>query len=413
MNITSANTLNLLIGLDIARTAAIQITDRANATTYPADGEVLVMDENDDPLLPGQTYTDSKFIRVVQRSGATASSSELTRSLTIDGASVLKYGGKSYSAPQTQRYHFGYDGAAGSIEAINSNDYTLRLTMKHNKEVFSQQAQTRSYYHTSDSTATEEEVARSYANQVGNSAGIDVLAERLCDDAGVALVSTLLTTNGSKIVTANGTETNLAAGVYIRIGGTGTATPVYRITAFSGNTITLDEDYQGASGATDAGEYITAALASAAAFGVQLTGDTLSFTVGKLPYNQVAFDMDLDGFGTTTTNELRERLLGSGGYEQIAEQEYFAQGFDGVGPDRGIAPSSPTLRADATVGQNYDVISIGWADVSSSGIIAGTPSSPNQLLIAMPDGASQTGDLLGQLNPWMASVPRAFSAVTV
>jgi hypothetical protein len=410
MDATAKNTINLLIGNDIARTASLQVSDRV-ATTYLADGEIVVLDENDAVLAPGSTYTDSKFIRVIQRSGATASSSELVRSLVIDGRSVLKYSGSSYSAPQTQRYYFGFDGATGSIDNINSNDYTLRLTFKHEKTVFSQQANTQAFYFPSDAAATEEEIAGSFARQVGDSSGVDMLAERLCDNAGAALVGTLIVTNGSKIVTANSTETNIAVNTYIRIGGTALTDPVYKVTAFSGNTITLDENYQGASAAAATGEYITAALAAAAAFGVQLTGDALEFRTGYLEYNQVSWDMTLSGFGATTTNLFREALLGSGTYEQIAEKEWFAQGYDGI-IDR-VGDTAPILRADATVGQNYDVIQVAWADASDDHVISGTKPSHNQLMIALPDGASQAGDILGQLNPWMASLPGAFTAATV
>ena len=104
-------------------------------------------------------------------------------------------------------------------------------------------------------------------------------------------------------------------------------------------------------------------------------------------------------------------MLGRGTFEQIAELEYFAQGFDGI-IDR-VGDSSPALRVDATDGETYDVLGIKWFDTSDQNIISGTKPSANECLIALPDGAAQMTNLLAQLNPWMASLPRAFNAVVV
>lgn len=407
---TASNTLNLLIGNDIARTAGVVVNDHQNAS-YLADGEVVVLDENDAVLAAGSTFADSKYITVVQRSGATAGTSELIKSLRIYGGTVLQYGGRSYQAPQVQRYYIGYDGAANSITATSSNDYIIRISYKHEKTVFSQQGNTTSYYFTSDASATQEEVARNFAVLIGNDTSADVLAERLCNDAGAALAGTLTVTNNSRSVTMSVADANVVAGVYMRIGGTAVSDPVYRVTAVNGTSVTLDERYQGASGTAIAGEFITAALATAADFGIRLTGKTLTFTVGKLKYNVVSFDLALSRFGTTVVNQQQESAIGNGTFEQIAELEYWAQGFDGI-IDR-VGDSSPTLRADATTGETYDMITVEWADASDSHVISGTHPSKNQLIIALPDGAAQTTNVLAQLNPWMLSLPKGFSAVSV
>lgn len=406
------NSLNLLIGNDIARTAGVVVNDHQSAS-YLADGEIVVLNENDGVLAAGSTFADSKYITVVQRSGATAGTSELIRSLRIYGGGVLQYGGRSYQAPQVQRYYIGYDGAASSITNTSSNDYIIRLGYKHEKTVFSQQGNFKSYYYTSDASATQEEVARNFAVLIGNDTSSDVLAERLCNDASVALAlaATLTVTNNSRAVTITANDPAIAVGSYLRIGGTAVSDPVYRVTAFSGTSITLDERYQAASGTAIAGGQITAALATAADFGIRLTGKTLTFTVGKLKYNQVSFDLSLQNWGATVINQQQESALGNGTFEQIAELEYFAQGFDGI-IDR-VGASSPTLRADATSGETYDMITVEWADASDVHIISGTKPSKNQLIIAIPDGAAQTVNILAQLNPWMLSLPKGFASISV
>ena len=409
---TANNSLNLLIGLDIARTASVLINDRSSAS-YLADGEIVALNSVDDILASGATIADSPFIRIVQRSGATARTSELISSLRIDGRNVVSFTGQSFSPSQVQIYRIGYVGSgAEDIDAIDSNAYRLRIQYKHDKEIWSQQSQIKSYYYTSDASATSEEVARNFAVQIGNDTSSDVLAERRCNDAGVALSGTLTVTNNSRSVTSSAAEANAVVGAYLRIGGTAITDPVYRITErISSTSFTIDERYQRASATTVAGETITAALATAALFGIQLEGKALTFTVGKFKYNQVAFDLALTNFGTTVITEVQESLLGRGTFEQIAELEYFAQGFDGI-IDR-VGDSSPALRVDATDGETYDVLGIKWFDTSDQNIISGTKPSANECLIALPDGAAQTTNLLAQLNPWMASLPRAFNAVVV
>lgn len=409
----SDNTLNLLIGADIARTAGIVINDRA-AAAYIANGEIVVLGDNDNILPAGSTYADHKHITVVQRLGAVAGTSQLLRSLRIEGSGVNSYNGSSYQAPQEQRYFIGFDGTTSSIDALSSNDYILRIQYKHNTSVNSQQANTKSYYFSSDASATQQEVARNFAVQIGTDSGADVLAERLCSDAGVALGATLTVTNESTAVTAS-VANALVVGDYVRIGGTAVTDPVYRIATSTngGVNLVLDEPYQAASGTGVAAERITAALSQAAAtnFGIRLTGEAQDFTVGKLKYNRVAFDLSLGRFGTTVVNQFQERRLGNGVAEQISELEWFAQGFDGI-IDR-FGDSSPTIRAATVAGETYDTIGIQWVDRSASSPISGTPPSPNELMIALPDGAAQTVNILAQLNPWMASLPKAFAAVVV
>jgi len=410
----SDNNTNLLIGLDIARTANVQINDRSNATTYLADGEIVVLGSDDAVLPAGSTYGDSNSIRIVQRSGATASTSELISSVRIDGANVVSYTGRSYQAPQTQQYFIGYDGAASSIDAIDSNDYALRIQYKHDKELWSQRTRIKSYYYTSGTVATQERIAREFAVLIGNDTDADVTVERLCNNAAAAPVGvpTLTVTNGSRSATLSAASASIVAGIYLRIGTVATLTdPVYRVTSVSGTTVTLDQAFEGTSATGVVIGFITAALATAATFGLRLTGETLTFTVGKFKYNVVTFDLALSGFGDTVTNESREASFGNGTYEQIAQLEYFAQGFDGI-IDR-IGDTAPTLRSDATVAETYDVISIEGFDTSDSHIISGTKPSKNQCLLAIPDGAGQANNILAQLNPWMASLPRTFSNVAI
>lgn len=407
------SSLNLLIGLDIARTASVVINDRSSAS-YLADGEVVVLDSNDAILAAGSTVSDSPFIRIVQRDGGTAGTSELISSLRIDGQNVVSYTGASYSAPQNQRYHVGYIGSGAlDIDTIDSNDYILRIQYKHDKEIWSQQQEVKSYYYTSPTGVSAERIVRNFAVLIGDDTGSDVQVERLCNNAGVAGGSTLTLTNASKAATLAAADALVVAGAYVRI-GTATTDPVYRVASVSGLTVNFDQFYEGASSTGTAYESITAALATAAIWGLQLTGEVFTFgaaQVGKFKYQRVAFDLSLGDFGDTTVTLTREAALGRGTYEQIANLEYHAQGYDGI-IDR-VGDSSPVLRTNAVVGETYDAISIEWFDKSDSHIISGTKPSKNQCMLALPDGAAQITNILAQLNPWMASTPKGFASVVV
>lgn len=413
----SDNNLCVLIGLDIARTANVQVNDRGNATTYIADGEIVVLGSDDAVLPAGSTYADSKNIKIVQRSGATTSTSELLRTMVINGANVTSYTGQSYQAPQEQIYYVGYDGitATNNIDYQDSNDYTLRIRYKHDKEIWSQQTNERSYYYTSGTSATAEIIARSLAIDICADSAADVTCERLTSHAGTAGVITATVVNGSNMITMSAVSALFVAGVYIRI-GTAVTDPVYRITAkdSTGLILTIDTAYQGTSGTALATEYITAAEASATTtmWGLKLTGEALTFDVGKFKYNKVMFDLSLGGFGATTTNELQESSRGNGTYEQVAELEWYAQGFEGK-IDRDF-DTSPTIRADATVAETYDTIAINYYDTSvQSNIISGVKPMRGECKIFIPDGASQATNILAQLNPWMASLPQAYNNISL
>jgi hypothetical protein len=120
-----------------------------NNASYLADGEIVVLDENDAPLTAGTTYNNSKYITIVQRSG-----SQLVRSARIDGANVMAYKGLTYAAPQEQIHYIGYNGSSGAIDASGTKDYVLRLIFKHDKAHWSEQSNTRIYRYPNPLAAT-------------------------------------------------------------------------------------------------------------------------------------------------------------------------------------------------------------------------------------------------------------------
>jgi len=407
----SEQSFNVLIGKNIA-SAATQYTN-PSAAGYIADGEILVIGANGALLTAGDTISTSPSIQFVQRSG-----SNLIFSSIIDGTKVTKYSGADPVLAQQQIISVGYNGTTGSID-LTTPSKLFKISYKHNQLVWSEQVFKRVY---ETSGSTQAKVASDISEQINfmslpalngvYSTGDYVSAVMLCNHAGAAITgtaTTLTVTKGSNTAVMNNTH-NLTSGDYVRIGGTGTNVPVYRVQSVNGNTITLGSPYQSGSGAIAIAsvEIITAAQASTAAFGFKLTGLPLTWSINPAANNRyeiVSFDVHPGtGWGSTTITNAQDPILGSGLLPQVAEIEWFALGFEGLQSRYNIP--LPTGRRDA-VDSTYYTIYIEY-DIPSVSAITGDVSAKQGLYIFVSDGASQLTTLRAITNPWMESTPKAF-----
>lgn len=407
------NSFNVLIGKSISRTASVQAFDRTIASTFIANGEVVALDKDGVELTPGKTIQDSEFIYLAQGRGST---NPVVLSNKIYGSTVTNYSGTSYSAPAEQVAYVGYNGTTGNIEALSNNKYKLRIIFKYDTANWSQQVNTNYNEVDSDASATSQEVAAAFVKKFNTfypSSNADIKVERVADGtfavAGGATTADVV--NGSPTVTFSGVGHNFAAGDIIRIGASTTDTPVYLVSSVSGAVVTLDSNYTGAT-ATVANANI-GELSGTLNWGLKITGKPLTFAVATFKYLKVMFDITISGFGTTAITDSQAVSRGNGTYEEVAELEYFARGFDGWLAARNSVPAVPQPTTDATSGAIYDMIRIRAFDNTDFGVISGTKPAPFGIYIAMVEGAAQTTNLLAQLNPWMASTPRAFAAVSV
>ena len=410
----SEQSFNVLIGKNIA-SAATQYTN-PSAAGYIADGEILVIGANGALLTAGDTISTSPSIQFVQRSG-----SNLIFSSIIDGTKVTKYSGADPVLAQQQIISVGYNGTTGSID-LSTASKLFKISYKHNQLVWSEQVFKRVY---ETSGSTQAKVASDISEQINfmslpalngvYSTGDYVSAVMLCNHAGAAITgtaTTLTVTKGSNTAVMNNTH-NLTSGDYVRIGGTATTDPVYRVQSVNGNTITLGSPYQSSSGpiAIASVKIITAAQASTAAFGFALEGLPLTWSINPAANNRyeiVSFDVHPGtGWGSTTITNVQDPILGSGLLPQVAEIEWFALGFEGLQSRYNIP--LPTGRRDA-VDSTYYTIYIEY-DIPSVSAITGDVSAKQGLYIFVSDGASQLTTLRAITNPWMASTPKAFPAI--
>lgn len=410
------NIINTLIGKSISRTASAQAYDSTNSTTFLASGEILVLDNTGVELTPGKTIADSDWIQIVQGRGTSVADGQyVVRSPRIFGKDLRSVTGKSYSAAQEQITYIGYNGTSGSVDVsgANAQNCFVRVTPRAVNGVFVEHKLQRIYQYYA-ATASETGFVTKIAQDINAEGNRWYKAEILASGAGAATTDTVTMTNGSDTVLV---ATNVAGassvGDWIRVGGQSTTTlPVYQITAISGTTLTLNMPYQGATASVAIYRGVAATIA-AGEVGIKLTGLALKFSLGFFDYEKSRFDVQLNSYlGSTTLTRSQEASKGNGVYEQVAELERFGMISEGA-LMQGYAVPKDSGRSDVVSGTNYDTIAIEYADTSDLYPISGTKPSRGLLYIFIVDGAPQTANVLGSLNPWIQSCGNNFNAISL
>lgn len=403
---TSKNSFGVFIGKNISRTGSVQVTDK-DLASYLADGEVVAIDADGNVLAAGDTVADSPFIKLAQRSGDT-----LSVSPKIVGSNVTAYAGASFAAATEQVTYVGFNGTSGAIEGIAQNLYSLRVVFTHDAELWSEQSNTIYNEFLSDGTGAAADVAAGFAkkfNATFPAQNEDITVERVSDGTFTALSNDAVVSAGSPTVTS--TAHGLSAGDAVRIGGTAATDPVYLVASVTdANTFVLDTGYQGASATVLAANVGAMTVIT---WGLKITGNALPFTVAREKYTKVSFETTLKDFGATTVSNASVASKGIGEGEAVAELEYFALGFDGFLDTRNATPNEPQARTDASTSANYDIITIKAFDSTDYGAVSGVKPSLFEINIAVVEGAGQATNLLAELNPWFASTPGAFVAVSL
>jgi len=315
---------------------------------------------------------------------------------------LIKATGKATDATTTEQSSvFGSNGTTGSIQALNSNRYTVRVNFKNNVDMFSKQSDLHFFEYVSDANATQVEIV-DYLAQVmsksekfsGKASGrhrASVKVERVTDSTVTAATSgTFNVVNGSKQVTAvTDVDDGGAAivGGYLKLDGV-----AYKVVSISGQTATLDQPYQGATTAALAdascGE-ISAANAAAGNWGLKITGIAQDWKLGLIKYDQITFDVTLDGWGDTTAIADTSAVSADGQGHKIAELEWFTQGSAGAPYRHGVMVSNQdliTLVADKD--DFYDVLEMQFDLADPKHAVAGSGAGKVSVVIALPDGVA-------------------------
>lgn len=319
-----------------------------------------------------------------------------------------------YLAPVEQVSYVGYNGTSGAINAIDYNEYILSLIYKHDDMMWSEQINIKPYLVTTESGAVASTVASQFAKLINNDTYSKVVAEVVCSATTVATSGGAFTvTKGSDTVTTvessgsagdagkyNSDGSTLVAGDYIRFGHTTTKTyPVYRIVSITGGgsaaaTIVLDRPYAGTSGSISAAN--TGAVASATGvasdFGLKITGIELDWaSKGVFPYKQVAFDLTLKGFGSTTQSTTAATYP-MGYYKQVSDLEWFSQ-FGSDGLRNATQHPVPTGRSETSSSVNYHCWTIRYKGSAENDPIVGQSNLTSTIYLFAPsDDAGASTD---------------------
>jgi len=150
---------------------------------------------------------------------------------------------------------------------------------------------------------------------------------------------------------------------------------------------------------------------------IVLTGRTMPYDVTDNvnaidEYYQVnfkAFLLSNNFTSATTVAYTTAATPGNGTWQRVRDAEKKAQSYKGI-MNRTVFPVfTPAMRTVAST--NYDTIVIeSKKGYSSPDSYDKTTRLTTELYIV--DGASQTTDVLAVLNPWMASTPAAFNAIS-
>ena len=334
------------------------------------DGEIGIFTPAGARITEATAATTEKFIIVKKtpNGGVPLLSSIINKK---DLKAVVR---KAYDPAVAKVHTVGYDGANGSLEAINDNNYILRLNLRAEYVDNHGGLYVKHGFHKSTAAATEYEVVTNLLRNIQASLSKEptdrVLVEMLADDAGVATTGTVSVVKGSKtfVTTVPG---NFAVGGLVRLGNA-TTDDTYKIVSIVGNNITLDTKVTAVTQtfAIGAAESVSQANAIAATYGLRFTGLEEPHVIGKLHNDLMAqdFDVTLENFGTTTNVTVNGAYAGSGTERQVQELEWFAQGNEGDFQRMG-EPNIYPSRAEAS--GNYDLIDLQIEELSTGSITTG------------------------------------------
>jgi hypothetical protein len=330
-------------------------------------------------------------------------------------------------APVLQVDYIGYNAvtAVGDIEVINSNGYEVAIK-DINSAAYGSTGIERFGFYVSDATATKDEILDGltisiHQNQVRTTRP-DLIVERVSSATSTnnsAATGTITATNGSQTLVASVSgSAELAVGDYIRFGTTVALTAaIYRITAISGTSITIDQPYQGATatfGAT-ATSKLPVATAIAGKLGIRLTAKAEIFNFPAVatiePYSN-QFITRIQNGGTTPVVTQVAPVIGSGMASQVASIESFLIGNEGFIARNNVPYFAP--RANTESSGTYNFLDLEWVS-KKHGNIFDNEGASKQLVIAFNfTPASAPTQVTGAvtsvqtvLNAWLSTFPAA------
>ncbi len=305
---------------------------------------------------------------------------KILKSASFKYDDITKQTFKDHVASAEQITWIGYDGSSFDMPTAFTagDDLWLTIIMQNPNERDRSQPTRRYAQHVvKTGSISGAEVTRKLAVNLIKNLSSEVEANKFIqvdlfsNDALVAgddFDATMTITNGSRTISVatslayGGAAHTAAIGDYIRIGATATTavakttSPVYKITAIDGLSITVDRAVTLASGAYVTGsnynQVITAALVEADEMAIKLTGTTNQFDLVKYRnfYKNRFVASASEDFGTVSIYTPTKAFEGSGEYQQVALDEYMSWGYEGQPTLDNILPGTArvTTAIDGT-----------------------------------------------------------------
>jgi hypothetical protein len=357
------------------------------------DGVVL------DASTAAAVATANRPIVVVQSQG---SGKPLIKSASFSKSQLLVAKGKLYSGAAQQVSYVGYVSATtgtGTIELPGvGTPVILRNTFKTNFFQFSDKLMESivGYKITaSDTTSSLVDYLVKYAIQdVQRYVNIPYAVERVnsstTEAAGTGTGTNIIFTKNSSQVTWTGTITNLPVGTYFRL-ATGVTSAIYKVKEKNATSLVLDTPYQGSTNTVAAVATlqvvtpVTTSGTAGAGWGIRFTGyPQTKFAPNIFRYETSKFVTTATNFGATTvSNAYVVPTEGSGVYEQIAEQEFFFQLFEGMHDANLIQVPPVTMRSNVELTGTYSIIDLEVATQSGTMSFINNPIARKQVRIAI------------------------------
>ena len=417
--------LNLLIA---GNDSTIPVTgDGSYITDYTCfdDGAFSVCNDQNMVVSATSVLTDDRValngIRLVGRYGT-----KLVYSDFIKASEIVTCNGIETAPSAQQVSYIGYTGSGNSITVINSNTYNVTIH-------FIQQGRTgqgRDEYvdimYESDASATATTVAFGIAANLVATLKHQPEPTIICDVINSAalvnndrLTHALTVVNGSKYVTVatDWTSSGITPGVgdLLRLGtATGAVgavalgSPVYQIISFPSTLVAeLDRPYTGTSGSLTGASFASGIpIANVGSYGLRLTGVAPTWSLGRRPWQVVAFTIGLTNFGSTAITYSTAASTGQGLENQIRDLEWFTMGEGGDKYRGDYMYNAYTSRV--TAGDTYRQIAITWIGGGRNESIGGSIRNPKQLILAM-DSLADNNDA----NDIIIDVLNAYTTLTI
>ena len=402
------NSLHVFVGPNNTDVDTV-FQDDVTASAAAGSGSIFVVHQ--DGSAPNGALIAGDLFKVGQKHAD--GSVNFSPLLKFDDCSIV---GKATVARTEQSSVFGFNGASGSVQAINSNRYTLRVAFKNNTDMFSEQSDLHFFEFVSDANATQQEIVDYFAQVMsknekfcglllGKKRG-SVKVERLNDEAsafvdfGTGVDPTF--TNGSTHVSCADVDdatsnAALAVGEYILVAAADAQAdtdPIYKVVSIdtTNNFFVLDQPYQGASGTpVDARvARLDAATVQAGEAGLKITALEQEWKLGRITDTQVTFEVTLDGWGDTTAVVDTAAVKGSGHGKEIAELEWFGKGSQGAAYRTGIISNETDITLYASKDAVYDIVEVNGTIADPKHAVAGSGVGQCSIVVALIDGVHQT-----------------------